>query len=125
MTGARRSLRFGVPPRGMRFLLHSAACNRVRVRVRIESAPWLAARDAATSYGARRNARRPQPAEGWRLKRWIALALGIGIAFAAGYVQRQHRLRAGSGAPVESIGAASRAQLDAVLRARTRGEDRR
>ncbi len=60
---------------------------------------------------------------GWNLKRWIALALGIGIALGAGYL----RLRSAvpPPRPAESLSAASRAQLDDVLRKAGAGEPQR
>jgi hypothetical protein len=59
------------------------------------------------------------------LKRWIALALGIGIALSAGYVRLRSVVRARDVAPAESISANSRAQLDAVLRKTGAGESPR
>lgn len=62
---------------------------------------------------------------GWNLKRWIALALGIGIALSAGYVRLRSVVAAHDVAPAESISASSRAQLDDVLRKTGAGESRR
>ena len=62
---------------------------------------------------------------GWNLKRWIALALGIGIALSAGYVRLRSIVPPREAAPVESISANSRAQLDDVLRKAGAGEPQR
>jgi len=59
------------------------------------------------------------------LKRWIALALGIGIALSAGYVRLRSVVPPRAVAPEESISANSRAQLDDVLRKAGAGEPQR
>jgi len=59
------------------------------------------------------------------LKRWIALALGIGIALSAGYLRLRSAAELRESGPAESISAASRAQLDDVLRKSGAGEPRR
>ena len=63
--------------------------------------------------------------EGWNLKRWIALALGIGIALSAGYLRLRSAVEQRESGPAESIGETSRAQLDDVLRKSGAGEPRR
>jgi len=63
--------------------------------------------------------------EGWNLKRWIALALGIGIALSAGYLRLRRAVEVRESGPAESISATSRAQLDDVLRKSGAGEPRR
>jgi hypothetical protein len=59
------------------------------------------------------------------LKRWIALALGIGIALSAGYILVRSAVPPREAAPAESISATSRAQLDDVLRKAGAGEPQR
>ena len=59
------------------------------------------------------------------MKRWIALALGIGIALGAGYVRLRSAALVRESGSAESIGAASRAQLDDVLRKSGAGEPQR
>ena len=63
--------------------------------------------------------------KGWNLKRWIALALGIGIALSAGYVRLRSIVPPREAASAESISANSRAQLDDVLRKAGAGEPQR
>jgi hypothetical protein len=58
------------------------------------------------------------------LKRWIALALVIGIAATAGYAELRRRASRESEAPHESISAASRAQLDDVIQKSGAGDRR-
>jgi hypothetical protein len=50
------------------------------------------------------------------LKRWIALAFGIGIALSAGYILVRSAAPPREAPPAESISATSRAQLDDVIR---------
>ena len=59
------------------------------------------------------------------MKRWIALALGIGIALGAGYILVRSAAPPREAAPAESISAESRAQLDDVVRKAGAGEPRR
>ncbi len=58
------------------------------------------------------------------MKRWIALALGIGIALGAGYVRLRSVALVRESGSAESISATSRAQLDEVLRKSGAGEPR-
>lgn len=60
--------------------------------------------------------------EGRSLKRWIALALGIGIALGAGYVRLRSAALVRESGSAESIDETSRAQLDDVLRKAGAGE---
>jgi hypothetical protein len=62
---------------------------------------------------------------GWNLKRWIALALGIGIALSAGYLRLRSVFPPRAAAPAESISATSRAQLDDIVRKAGAGEPQR
>jgi demethoxyubiquinone hydroxylase (CLK1/Coq7/Cat5 family) len=62
---------------------------------------------------------------GWNLKRWIALALGIGIALGAGTILVRSATRPREAPPAESISATSRAQLDDVIRKAGAGEPQR
>ena len=59
------------------------------------------------------------------MKRWIALALGIGIALGAGYLRLRSAVPPRVSKPAESISAASRARLDDVLRKAGAGEPQR
>ena len=59
------------------------------------------------------------------MKRWIALALGIGIALGAGYVRLRRAALVRESGSAESIGETSRAQLDDVLRKAGAGEPSR
>ncbi len=59
------------------------------------------------------------------MKRWIALALGIGILLAAGVLRLRSVAPPRESGPAESISASSRAQLDEVLRKTGAGEPQR
>ena len=59
------------------------------------------------------------------MKRWIALAFGIGIALSAGYLGLRSAVSPREAAPAESISSASRARLDDVVRKAGAGEPQR